>query len=212
MSAIEHSTSLREALYELSAAKGVPDAELLDEFVRRYPQYAADLTDFAVELVVADLRRANEQSHPGPSAETSPAVSRAMSRFNNRLYAVNKSKQTANSTPSASTIENPFVTLSREAIRSLADRLDVDLVLILKFRDRHIVPESVPDHFQQRLANELKVPVSIVTAHLGAGPQIESRMDFKAEGKPQTGARQTFEEAVRSSGLTSEQQKNLLRD
>jgi hypothetical protein len=34
---------------------------------------------------------------------------------------------------------------------------------------------------------------------------------FKAEGKPEPGAKQTFEEAVRGSGLTSEQQEYLLK-
>ena len=43
---------LRDILYEFSIAKDVPDAELLDEFTRRYPEYADALTEFAVELLV----------------------------------------------------------------------------------------------------------------------------------------------------------------
>ena len=43
---------LRDVLYALSLAKPIPDAEVLDDFVRRYPEYAAALTDFAIELAM----------------------------------------------------------------------------------------------------------------------------------------------------------------
>jgi len=39
--------SLRDAMYAMSLAKAVPDAELLDEFARRYPNHANALTEFA---------------------------------------------------------------------------------------------------------------------------------------------------------------------
>src|ERR1700687_1964302 len=47
---------LREVLYQFAMAKDVPDVDLLDEFVRQYPQHAEALTDFAVELVVDSLQ------------------------------------------------------------------------------------------------------------------------------------------------------------
>jgi hypothetical protein len=46
---------LRDVLYAFSLAKPMPDAEVLDDFVRRYPEYAAALTDFAIELVMDTL-------------------------------------------------------------------------------------------------------------------------------------------------------------
>ena len=45
-------TPLRDAMYAMSLAKPVPDAELLDDFVRRYPQHADALTEFAIELAI----------------------------------------------------------------------------------------------------------------------------------------------------------------
>jgi len=52
MSQNRSAATLSDALYELSLAQRVPDAPLLDEFVRRYPEYADDLTDFAIILFV----------------------------------------------------------------------------------------------------------------------------------------------------------------
>ena len=46
------SMPLRDVLYSFSLAKSVPDAELLDEYVRSYPEYAAELTDFAIEMII----------------------------------------------------------------------------------------------------------------------------------------------------------------
>ena len=53
-------TSLRDAMYAMSLAKAVPDAELLDEFARRYPQHADALTEFAIELAI-ELAHAPER-------------------------------------------------------------------------------------------------------------------------------------------------------
>src|SRR5947208_13044936 len=82
--------SLRDALYQLSLAKPGLDAELLDEFVRRYPEYTKTLTEFAIALVLDGAGQTDDEPFECPSQTTSPAVSRAMSRFQNRLFAVRK--------------------------------------------------------------------------------------------------------------------------
>jgi hypothetical protein len=76
MTTIKAQTPLRDVLYAFSVAKAVPDDELLDEFVRRYPGYATEIIDFAVEIVVDAARGNVEVEESG--AKTSPAVSRAL--------------------------------------------------------------------------------------------------------------------------------------
>ena len=73
-------TPLRNVLYELALAKPAPDAALVDEFVRYYPEYASELTEYAIELALDAIA---VQSEPVdlPMATTTPSVSRAMSRF-----------------------------------------------------------------------------------------------------------------------------------
>ena len=48
--------ALREALYVLSTEQDVPDAKLLDDVVRRYPQFGEELTEFAIVIAVDALR------------------------------------------------------------------------------------------------------------------------------------------------------------
>lgn len=78
------STHLRDAMYELSMAKPVPDATLLDDVVMRFPEHASVLTEFAIELALDTLRgdAAIDEAEASVDLEkVSPAVSRAMSRF-----------------------------------------------------------------------------------------------------------------------------------
>jgi hypothetical protein len=60
------------------------------------------------------------------------------------------------------------------------------------------------------VADRLHVPVEVIAAHF-AGQATMPRAQFhRADQKPEAGRQQTFEEAIRSSGLTEEQEKFLL--
>ena len=80
-----YEASASDVMYEFSLAKPIPDADLLDQCVRRFPQHAAALTDLAISIVL-DAARPDEEDVTEVDTPLSPAVSRAMSRFQNRLY------------------------------------------------------------------------------------------------------------------------------
>ena len=206
--------ALREALYVLSTEQDVPDAKLLDDVVRRYPQFGEELTEFAIVIAVDALRgeRVVEDAEAAidPSA-VSPAVSRAMSHFQNRLHAVTAGAAEARSTRAdVAGAPNPFSGLPRNEFRAFAARLNANAVFVGKLRDRQIDPATITTSFQRRVADELKAPLDVVVAHFAARQAAPTGQFFKAEGKPSTGAQQSFEEAVKSSGLNEAQQKFLL--
>jgi hypothetical protein len=207
--------SLREALYALSMADCAPDAELLDNVVQQYPQFANELTDFAIELALDALRGeapADVTEAAVDPSHVSPAVSRAMSRFHNRLHAVRRAAEpTTDRVLTSESATNPFTALEREEFRAFAKRIGANTVFVTKLRDRQIEPETIPDHFRQCVADELSAPLEVVIAHFAAtGGSTAARQFYKADDKPSHGKRQTFEEAVRNSGLTAEQQQRLL--
>ena len=203
-------TSLEEAFYALALAKPKLDAAVLDEFARRYPDHAGALTDFAIELVLDALQDDEEEVLPPESAETSAAVSRAMSRFHNRLYVVKKTGERAPETKGGAEPANPFSSLDRAELRALGARIGANTVFVLKLRDRQIEPETIPEGFTRCLATEMQAPVGVVIAHFAGRPTIARIAHYKAERKPEAGKKQTFEEAVRASGLSDEQQRHLL--
>ncbi len=210
MTLTRHPTPLRDALYAFSLAKSIPDAGLLDEFVRRFPEHAAELTDFAIELAL-DAAKRNENDSAGAGGSTvSPVVSRAVSRFQNRLFAVRRSEITASTGLPPRSAVNPFAALDRTAFRGLATRLHANSVFIAKLRDRQIDPETITEGFQQRLASEMSVPLELLAAHFAAQPEGQFPQHLKADRKPEVPGRQAFYEAVRTSGLTEQQQRSLM--
>ena len=207
-------TSLRDAMYAMSLAKAVPDAELLDEFARLYPKYADALTEFAIELAIDSLmHRSDEEDVPADADAISDVVSRVMSQFENQLF---ERRQARAATPPAraatASVENPFAALDRQGFRALVSQLDVNSAFLSKLRDRTIEPISIPKAYCRHLAQEMDEDAEAMVAHLYAPQEsvAAGRQLYKAEGKPAATARQSFEEAVKTSGLSEEQQRRLL--
>ncbi len=146
---------------------------------------------------------------PAHLGEVSLTVSRTMSRFQNRLHAVqtdsfsNQARENA-STRSLHKVPNPFTQLSRDDFRDLAQRLGVNAVFVSKLRDRQIQASTIPAQFQGVLANEMQAPLDLVIAHLKAVHGSSSKLRGISEF-----AQQTFEEAIRSSGLSKDKQEAL---
>jgi hypothetical protein len=207
-------TSLRDAMYAMSLAKAVPDADLLDDFARLYPQYADALTEFAIELAIDSLmHRSDDEDVAADADAVSAVVSRVMSQFENQLY---ERRQARAATPPAraatASVENPFAALDRQGFRALVSRLDVNSAFLSKLRDRTIEPISIPKAYCRYLAQEMDEDTEAMAAHLYAPQEsvAAGRQLYKSEGKPAAATRQSFEEAVRTSGLSEEQQRKLL--
>lgn len=206
--------TLRQAFYSLSTTQEIPDAKLLDDLVRQYPQFGAELTEFAVAIAIDSLRGNLVVESADASIDPmalSPAVSRAMSHFQNRLYAATTAA--ARSTERGENFTdapNPFSNLSRAEFRGLARRLNANAVFVGKMRDRQIEPDTMTSGFRQRVADELAAPLDVIIAHFAGRQPTPTGQYFKAEGKPSLGVQQSFEEAVRNSGLSQEQQHFLI--
>jgi hypothetical protein len=201
--------SLSDAKYHLALSKPSPDAELLDEMVRRFPEHATDLTEFAIALALDAFGDTDDETFEARSVETSKAISKAMSRFHNRLYA---EKNAASSPAVVGQVEdNPFATMPRAELRAFARNINANLPFVMKLRDRQIRDETMSDGFKHRVTEELKVSLDVVIAHFAAQPEMRMAAHYKSDRKPEVGSKQSFEDAVRGSGLTPEQQEFLLK-
>ena len=188
---------LEDLFHELSMADRRTRVDRLDELVRLCPQFAHDLTDFAVELAYDDVR--SEATDVKPVEETDPMVVRAMSRLHNRLYEVRQK-------PAA----NPYASLSPAQLRELGTNLQANTLFVMMLRDRRIQPNTISRGFRQRTAKLLGVSEAVVTAHHAAPPVLPKENRFKSEGKPEVSGQESFEQALVSCALTDEQQRFLL--
>lgn len=212
--------ALREALYTLAIASDIPDAKALDEVARQFPQYGDELTEFAIALAMDALRGDVAVVAAEGQVDTSvasAAVSRAMSRFQNRLFAVISGQKPVGaaadkSAAAAAGPTNPIAALSRNDFRAFTRKINVNNVFAMKLRDRKIDPATMTQGFQRNVADGLRVPLDVVVAHFSAGQAGGARTSqfYKSDGKPTESGLQTFEEAVRSTGLTDDQQRYLL--
>src|SRR5437016_3361595 len=108
------STILQDAFDELSLEAETPRPEVLERVIRRFPKYAAALTDFAVALALEpDAEEPADDSAPEATGEL---VSKAMSHYQNRLYDLKQGN--AWSVPVASDIHGPFAKLDKNGFRS----------------------------------------------------------------------------------------------
>jgi len=92
----------------------------------------------------------------------------------------------------------------------LGTNIGANTVFAIKLRDRLIDHETMTKGFEQHIANKAQVPLDVLKAHFARPPVTQSFVHYKADEKPAAANKQSFEEAVRSSSLTPEQQKFLL--
>jgi hypothetical protein len=199
-----HLSPARDALFELAVATPEPDAALLEELVRRHPEHAAELRQAAVDLALDAAKGRLEGEDEEPVDAEDPAVQKAMRRFRERRAELDAKAG------APAEAENPFLALDKERARALGQRLQASTLFVMKLRDRRIRPETMSDGFRRRVAEELSVPVELLAAHFAGKPTLPRAAYYKSDQPPQAGEQQTFEEAVKSSGLTPEQQAYLL--
>ena len=77
--------SLREAFYALSVAQDIPDAKLLDDVVRRYPEFGEELTEFAIALAGSPSVILLDEPTAGMSADERALVVEVLKELNERL-------------------------------------------------------------------------------------------------------------------------------
>jgi hypothetical protein len=212
-------SSENDVLYQFALSYRHPNPQLLDDFVRRHPGHADALTTLAIELALEDLvgnedRAVAEPSEAEPEPETAAMLSRAMSRFQNRLHAVRTAQDAATAprpTDPAESLRDPFARRTTEQMRIVIMRLDASPLFVMRLRDRGIDAATMTAGFIRRVAEALEEPEVVVRAHFAAPAQVQLQGLYKSDMTPYASQKKLiFEEAVRTSGLTPEQQARLL--
>ena len=185
MTAEQHS---EEEILLAFSVEPTHDRETLEQYLIEYPEHAKALVAYSIELMVDATRKDNAV------VISEGAVDRAWQRF-----------QTAVDQPGKVLVTNPFATLNPTALRSLAKKLDITNLLLIRLRDRAIVAATIPRRFVQRLAAELGATVEVVTDYLQSPPAIVSGHSFRSTAKPAVTEQISFMEAIETSQLAPTQ-------
>lgn len=212
MMAMNHTTTreLHDAFYELAMVEPWPDPATLDTLTRLYPDAAFELTRFAIDLTI-DRLSGDASFEPEQSDVLDPAVMLAISRFHNKMFELNRDLPKAARRTAEPLPQNPFRSLDQNSFKATATALGANPAFVMKLRDRRIVAETIPQAFLDFVSNVTTFSREVLWSHLSAGSNvIPTGQHFKSDAKPVSGRKQTFEEAVRSSGLTDGQVSHLL--
>lgn len=175
------------------AVEPIHDRKTLERYLTEYPEHSIALVDCSIELMLDSTQSDTVVE------STEDAVEHAWQRF-----------QAIMRVSDDTSLMNPFAKLNPTAFKSLAKRLNITNLLLVRLRDRAIEPMTIPIRFIQKLADELEVTVDAVLAFLNGSPSMISNHSFRSSEKPMVTNQITFQKAIETSQLT-ESQKNTLK-
>ena len=175
------------------------DRATLEHYLNQYPEHALALVDCSIEMMM-------DASHSDDEVQVSSdqVADQAWRQFQAAMGSVQ----------GTAAIANPFAQLQPTAFKSIAKRLDVSNLFLIRVRERAIDAATFPRRFVQQLAAELGATVDAVSAYLRSPPTMASSLSFRSNEKPEVAAQIPFDQAVETSQLTPSQKEALqaLRD
>ena len=206
MSSTQHNEiKLHDVLHEFVLTAERPDANSLEEFVKKYPQFSMELTNFAAEWLLQDLLPENEASKE--KAASSALISKTMSRLQNKLYEVDHTE--ANREQEINSNVNPFEGYQPTELKKIARSLGIDTTIMAKLKNGRIEGE-IPDKLCIGFAKALDVPLQAIKEIFSGPSTIQAQASFKSHAKPEVITKETFEEAVLRSTLSEEEKAKWL--
>lgn len=181
------SPSLEEVL-DAFAVESVPDQETLENYLRSYPEFSAELIDL--------FREVRRDIVLNDAAEDDTRIDLAWQRH-------------VAAGPSGA---DPFGGLSLAQMRDLANKLDVPRQVVTAFRDRKLDLNSVPRRFLARLATEMNSSLDLLVGFLSVPGGVASARSYKADNKPSNDLTVTFERVLIDAGVPEDKRTRLLEE
>lgn len=167
-------------------------APRMEEYLRRYPQYAQELLEFGVYFHSVELDI--ETLDGPPDSDLSPAAQKALARI-----------RTQPAPGQITAIEG----LVKQGVavgyspKKLAEAVGLTTDLLGKLEARAIAIATVPITLVRRLAETLQVAPEAVATYLGAAHAGQAGAFYYAD-QPPTQQQQSFLDAVQASALSGE--------
>lgn len=171
-------------------------APRIEDYVRRYPDYASELVRFAIYFHTVGFDAPALDT--SPAAELSPAAQRALAQ-------IRDSQVTAAADPAAA----PLAGLVQQGIsvgytpRTLAETLRLTTDLLGKLEAHAIDAATIPSTLITRLSAVLQVTPETIAAYLGSPGQAPANAFYYAD-RPPVQRTESFLDAVRASTLAPE--------
>jgi hypothetical protein len=156
--------------------------EALDDYRKRYPEYAADLDDIALYSAAVGGLKPDDEDLAGSAT---PEAAAAADEMASRLYA-----EARNAMGKVLFRKGMLALVRSRGIghRQLARQLGLGLSVLTKLERRLIEPSSLPSRLVTALADALGEPVEDVHAYLQLRPRLSHSASYRAYQEPMLGA------------------------
>jgi hypothetical protein len=173
------------------AMENEPNRSTLEYYLRLYPEYSEELIDLAWEL----SREASDEAVV-LSDEDQTRVDSAWAQ-----HAAARPRKTL----------DPFVALTVNDWRAVAQHLDVPRQVVTALRERRVSFASIPRRFLQHFAEAVDGSRAQLEEFWDVAQPVGTR-SYKADRKPVVGEQVTFEQVLIDAGVPPEKRALLLAE
>jgi hypothetical protein len=166
--------------------------ETLEGYVRRFPQFAAELVDLSRELL-RDV-----------SIDTSP-LSESEEAQINAAWRVHVAAR-----PPAAV--DPFASIDVAMSRHIAKTLGVPRQVITAFRERRVNVASVPRRFLRRIADSIGSTFDELAAGLALPLAPRPARSYRSDDKPTVQKQISFEQVLIDAGVSEDERAALMAE
>lgn len=186
-------TALNDVL-DLFQMEKVHDGDVLARYVKAHPQFAIQLIDLSRLLATPDT----DDQEPLSALEESRI---------DAAWIVHKAAG-----PDLPKGANPLDALVGERGKALAASLGVPRQVVTCLRERKVDPAKTPRPILRTLGNALAIPEPHVIAAMRQPPATALGRSFKADGKPGTVRKVSFEQVLLDAGVSEADRARLLAE
>ena len=184
--------SPREEVLDAFAVEISHDRDILERYLREYPQFSNELVDLSREL-----SRTLDVEDSSMSPQELDMIEAAW-----QLHMPLETKSA----------KDPLANLSVDKLRDIALQLSVPRQVVTAFRERRVVVTSIPRRFLTRFSDALNCRVELLVYALTVQPSAALSRSYKSDGKPVAETAVSFERLLIDAGVSEEKRTALLAE
>lgn len=196
--------TLEEVLDAYIAASQTPSREILQEWIKRHPQYAQELTDFTVAWSQTEHYPEKKNQQKDPSARLHLGMNIAHQAYD-QIAATNHVIREQNKAPLASFFrEGKQLGYSPD---EFAEQINVPVTVIRRIESRLLLVDTIPTKIIETIAFTLQRPGDEIWNFLTRPPVVPQTLRLKSHQAPKVAQQQNFFDVIRADPTISEEQR-----
>ncbi len=196
--------TLEEVLDAYIAASQTPSREVLQEWIKRYPQFAQELTEFTVAWSQTEHFPEKKNKQKDSNARLQLGMNIAHQAYEHALIANHPTKDQS---------KTPLESFFREGKRlgyspdEFAQQLNSPVTVIKRIESRLVLFDTIPSGLIESFAITLQRPPDEISNFLMSQPSVPQSLRLKSHQAPKVAQQQNFFDVIRTDPTISEEQR-----